>query len=116
MKKNLNDYVLKILDEKQAEHIKLYDVREKSPLTDYYIFATANNPRKINAIVDTIRKEFLTHKTFKLHHIEGRAESGWVLIDLYDTVIHVMTEVERERFFLEGNLVHTYKIEAQSIE
>jgi ribosome-associated protein len=112
MNKPLLEVVTTVLDEKAAENIKLYDVTSLSPLTDGFIFATAGNTRKMQAIVDALRRMILEHPNFKLHHIEGKPESGWVLVDLHDLVVHVMTEEARDVFFLESNLERTYKIQA----
>jgi ribosome-associated protein len=115
MNQPLLDIVRKVLDEKQADNLKLYDVTSLSPLTDGFVFATASNTRKMQAILDALRRTILEHPDFKLHHIEGKPESGWVLIDLFDIVVHVMTEEAREAFYLESNLERTYKIQAKAI-
>ena len=36
-----------------------------------------------------------------LHHREGSATSGWILLDFSDVIIHIFGEEEREHYQLE---------------
>ncbi len=99
--KLLKTLVLKVLEDKQAEAIKLYNVKGKSPITDGVILCTINNSRKMDAIVSQLRRDFLQHPTYRLHHIEGKPESGWMVVDLFDIVVHLMDQVTREKMNLD---------------
>jgi ribosome-associated protein len=107
--KSLKTIVLEVLDDKQAEAIEVYDVKGKSPLTDTVIVCSINNFRKMEAIVLQLRKDFLHHKKYKIHHIEGKAESGWMVVDLYDVIIHLMDPNTREKMSLETILKQQVK-------
>ncbi|MEY3431920.1 MAG: hypothetical protein RIS53_818 [Bacillota bacterium] len=99
--KSLKTLVISILEDKQAEEIKIYDVKGKSPLTDFVIIASANNFRKLEAITNQLRKEFIHHPKYKVHHIEGKPESGWMVMDLYDVVVHLFDPANREKMKLD---------------
>lgn len=99
--KSLKTLVREILEDKLAEDIKVYTVKGKSPLTDVMIVASANNFRKLDGIAITLRKTFLHHPKFKIHHIEGKPESGWMVVDLHDVVIHLTDPVMREKLKLD---------------
>ena len=99
--KSLKTLVISILEDKQAEEIKIYDVKGKSPLTDFVIIASANNFRKLEAITNQLRKEFIHHPKYKVHHIEGKPESGWMVMDLYDVVVHLFDHANREKMKLD---------------
>ncbi len=107
--KSLKTLVLAILEDKQAEAIKIYDVKGKSPLTDFVIVASANNFRKLEAIMNQLRKDFIHHPKYKVHHIEGKAESGWMVIDLYDVVVHLFDPTNREKMKLDEILERQVK-------
>jgi ribosome-associated protein len=100
-KQTLKSIVEKLLEAKQAEAIKIYDVRGQSPLTDYVFVCSINNSRKMDAIVSQLRKDFLHHPTYKLHHIEGKPESGWMVVDLYDVIVHLLDPSIREKMNIE---------------
>jgi len=99
--KSLKTIVVQVLEDKQAEAIVVYNVKGHSPITDHVIVCTINNTRKMDAIVTQLRKDFVHHKTFRLHHIEGKPESGWMVVDLYDVVIHLMDALTREKMNLD---------------
>jgi len=88
------------LKEKLAEDIIVIDVREKTPLNDYHVICTANNSRKMDAIKEEVLKQVIQAEG-KIHHVEGRPESGWILVDAYDVIVHIFSPEERERIKLE---------------
>jgi ribosome-associated protein len=84
-------------------------VKGQSPITDIVILATINNSRKMDAIVNQLRKDFVHHAKHRLHNIEGKAESGWMVVDLYDVVIHLMDAPTREKMNLDTILQNQVK-------
>jgi ribosome-associated protein len=107
--KLLKTLVVKVLEDKQAEAIEIYNLKGKSPITDTVILCTINNSRKMDAIVSQLRKDFVHHSTYRLHHIEGKPESGWMVVDLYDVVIHLMDATNREKMNLDSILTQQVK-------
>ena len=88
------------LDEKKATNIEIVDVRDRTPLSDYYVFATAGNVRQLNALKEIVN-ETVESNGEHVHHIEGKEISGWILIDCYHVIVNVFTESERNRIDLE---------------
>lgn len=88
------------LDEKKATNIEIVDVRDRTPLSDYYVFATASNVRQLNALKEIVNETVESHGEH-VHHIEGKEISGWILIDCYHVIVNVFTESERNRIDLE---------------
>jgi ribosome-associated protein len=107
--KSLKTIVVKVLEDKQAEAIDVYDVKGRSPITDIVIVCTINNSRKMDAIATQLRKDFVHHPTYRIHHIEGQPESGWMVVDLYDVVIHLMDAATREKMNLDAILQNQVK-------
>jgi ribosome-associated protein len=88
------------LEEKKAEEVIVIDVREKTPLNDYHVICSGSNPRKMWAIKEEVEHQLIAAGS-KIHHVEGTPESGWVLVDAYDFIIHIFSPEERERIRLE---------------
>lgn len=101
--------ILDVLNEKQGEAIEAVDVSAITPLTEYYVIATANNPRKLNALQDAVC-EALEKAKMAINHTEGTAESGWILIDAYHVVVHLFSEEERERINLDGFVLNRKEV------
>lgn len=92
--------IKKTISEKKGEKIEIIDVKNRTPFADYYIIASANNPRQIDAIKEAV-VETLAKNKLNLNHVEGKGESGWVLIDAYQFIINIFSKAERTRFNLE---------------
>ncbi len=86
--------------DKQGSNIVLLDVRGVSAFADYMVVLTAGSVRQLNALsedlIETVEKAGPS-----LHHREGSAESGWVLLDFGDVVVHVFSEEQRDFYRLE---------------
>jgi ribosome-associated protein len=89
------------VSEKQASDIVLLDVRETCTFTDYFVLCNGESPRQINAIAEETEKA-LKKDGIRPIHREGTADSGWVLLDYGDVVIHVFAPLERKLYNLEG--------------
>lgn len=88
------------MDAKNAEDIKVIDIRGISSLADFFIIASGNSERQVKAIADNI--EFEAKKLDIVpKSIEGEREGLWILMDFYDVVVHVFHAREREFYDLE---------------
>ena len=83
MKKD-NEATLKALvaalEEKKAEAVEAIDVSNQTPFDDYFLLATAGNPRQLNALVDAI-EEALEKLGLAIEHRDGTPESGWIALE-----------------------------------
>jgi ribosome-associated protein len=86
--------------EKQASDVVLLDTRKVCSFADYFIICSGESERQIQAIGDAVA-EVLAQEGVSLHHREGDANSGWVLLDLGDIIVHIFSQFEREYYQLE---------------
>jgi len=93
-------HLVELAADKQAEDIVLLDLAKVSVLADYFIIATANSERQIKAITDYAQAESEKDDR-KALHVEGDTNSGWVLLDYGDVVVHVMSPTQRAYYRLE---------------
>lgn len=98
--KELLERITKIIDDKKGSDIVVIDISELSSFADYFINVTAGNPRQLESLVDEIQKK-LTIMGAEPRSIEGKASSGWVLIDVGDVIINVFGKEERETYQIE---------------
>ncbi|MCE2456643.1 MAG: ribosome silencing factor [Dehalococcoidia bacterium] len=89
-----------IADEKQASNIVLLDVREACDYADYTVIMTAESTRQLRSMVDDVEQGMKKAGAF-LHHVEGTHNSGWILMDYGDVLVHLMGPEERDFYGLE---------------
>jgi len=90
--------IKKILDDKKGENIESIDLRGSGYFVDFVVIATTLADKHGLALLDTLKTE-LKPKGEKFLHID---ESGdWIVIDLGDILVHLMSEHQRKKFNLE---------------
>jgi len=86
--------------DKKAKDILLLNMENVSPVTDYFIIASAGNNILVKAIADNIEDKLAEAGIFVTHK-EGYAEGRWILMDYGNCVAHIFIEEEREFYNLE---------------
>ncbi len=78
----------------------MLDIRPVSPIADYFVIATADNERQANAIVEEIQKRMKAHKILP-YGTDSDPNSGWVLLDYGDVLVHLFDPGTRDFYQLE---------------
>ena len=78
----------------------LLDIRAVASFADYFVIATAENPRQMRALVGTLTRD-LRSEGVRAAHQEGEADSGWVLLDYGETIVHLFSPELRKYYALE---------------
>ena len=86
--------------DKKAADVLLLDVKDVTTIADYFVICSGNNARQIQAIAEAIDEE-LKKQGARLLFREGDAETGWVLLDFGDVIVHIFAPKEREYYRLE---------------
>lgn len=86
--------------DKKAEHIQVLDLRKGSAFTDFFIIATGNNIRQVQAIANGI-EETLKKDDVRPALVEGYSKGDWILLDYFDFIVHIFTPATREFYALE---------------
>jgi ribosome-associated protein len=91
---------VEIASEKQATNISLLDTSKVCSFADYFVICTGESQRQLKTIYEEI--EHILKKDGVLpHHHEGVVDSGWLLLDFGDVVIHIFGTYERELYNLD---------------
>ena len=90
----------KALEERKGVDIKSYDVRGKSPLTDFFVVATGSAAPHLKALVAESQAA-MKELGIMSHRTSGDPESGWIVVDYIDVVVHVFSPEARAYYALE---------------
>ena len=91
---------VEIASDKQATDIILLDVRDIVSFADYFVICSGESERQISAIYDEIQHS-LKMEDIMPRHREGTVESGWLLLDYGDVVVHIFAPAERQYYRLD---------------
>jgi ribosome-associated protein len=95
-----SDLIINALENVKAKDIVKLDVRELTTVTDYMIVASGTSNRHVRALAEAVA-DASREAGQRPAGIEGEEGSEWVLVDLQDTLVHVMLPRVREFYNLE---------------
>jgi len=87
--------------EKKAENIVILEVAALTQFTDYFVLMNGEIDQHLKAISQNI-EDTLKTEGIRPHHVEGRRNLQWVLLDYIDVVVHLFTPEMREFYDLEA--------------
>ena len=88
-------------DDKKAEDLVILDLRELSSVTDYFVIASGSSEPHLRAIVDEITERLREDHELRPRAVDGTLHAGWVVLDFFDVIVHVMRAETRDRYDLE---------------
>ena len=91
----------KVAAENKARDIVLLDMREVTPVFDYFLIVSGASRRQVHAIAEEIHLELKKVWGDKRLGFEGVEESRWIILDYGDLVVHVFDEETRDYYRLE---------------
>lgn len=94
---------VKILLEKKGIDVKMFDVREKSPITDFYVNCTGRSSTNVRALADEV-EDLLAERGAVALRVEGREGNAWLLVDYGDVIVNVFDKQSREFYDLDRHM------------
>lgn len=88
------------LEDLKARNIATLDVREITSVTDTMVIASGTSGQHARAISDHL-VETMKHHDREPVGVEGKEAAEWILVDLGDVLVHVMSPASREFYDLE---------------
>lgn len=78
----------------------MLDLRDITPIADYFVICSTDNERMMRAVIKEIDDE-LGKEGSSTPRVEGSSETGWVLMDYGDVIVHVFSEEQRAFYRLD---------------
>ena len=91
--------IVKALDEKKAEDIKIVETAELTIVADSFIIASGTSSTHVRALAGEV-EDAISKLGTEPEHVEGRA-TGWILIDYGTVVVHIFDRQSREYYKIE---------------
>lgn len=92
--------VISALEDIKGFDIIDLDVRKLTSITDYMIIASASSTRQTRALAKSVHDK-MKELNIEIVGIEGENEGDWILVDIGNIIVHIMTPTTRAYFNLE---------------
>lgn len=98
----LNNLIIDAIQDIKGKNIVKLDLRhiDDAP-ADFFIICEGDSTTQIKAISLNIEKRCREELALKSIHVEGLLGAKWVLVDFFNTVVHVFYPETREYYDLE---------------
>ena len=100
MTRDLNEIIIAALEDVKGLDIVTLDVTGLSDVMDTMIVVSGNSARQVKALANGVLED-CKKAGFRSLGVEGMDLGEWVLVDLGDTVVHVMLPTTRAFYDLE---------------
>jgi ribosome-associated protein len=91
----------RVADLNRGRDIAVIDLRELTPIFDYFVLVTGASRRQLHAIAEEIDDVLARQYGERRMGIEGYVDSRWILLDYGDVVVHLFDEETRGYYDLE---------------
>ncbi|MCA9118848.1 MAG: ribosome silencing factor [Planctomycetales bacterium] len=88
--------------ENRGRDITVLDLREVTPVFDFFVIATGTSRRQLHAMSEEIDHKLEDDLGDKRMGIEGYSDSRWILLDYGTVVIHLFDEETRSYYDIEN--------------
>jgi ribosome-associated protein len=99
-----------VADEYRGRDIVVLDMRQLTPMFDYFVLASGTSRRQLHAISEEIDHALEEGLGDRRLGIEGYQESRWILLDYGDVVIHLFEPKTRDYYALEQLWGHARRV------
>lgn len=86
--------------EKKADDVTLMDISPVSAIADFFLLGTVRTEAHAKAVREEVTEK-LKDLGLKLRRREGSDDSGWVVLDWGDLIVHILGQDERSFYNLE---------------
>ncbi len=92
--------IAKALEDRKGTDVKIYDVRGQNSLTDWFVVATGAAAPHLKALIAE-SQAVMKKAGVASYRTSGDPESGWIVVDYIDVVVHVFSPEARAYYALE---------------
>jgi ribosome-associated protein len=106
------DLIADALEEKKVQNLQRFDLGSQHAFADVVMIGTGSSMVHLHALKESVIEKMRKAKIRKRQEV-GTPDSGWVILDFGDCLIHLLTPQERtlyalEEFFVNASVVYHY--------
>jgi len=87
-------------EEKKAKDTVILKLSKLTLIADYFVITSGGSEPQLKAISNFIMRKLKENK-IRLLHYEGKPETGWILLDYSDVIVHIFSKEKRDFYDLE---------------
>lgn len=87
--------------DKKASDVRILDLGDLLGITDYFVLVSATNERQLASLTEEVERQLKERLGRAPRRREGQRDTGWMLLDYGDIVVHAFTEEQRRFYDLE---------------
>ena len=94
--------IYNFLSEKKIKDIVIFDLSEVHSFFNFFIIGTAQSSTHLRSTVRQMQKDFADRMPGKRSGFRSEdLESGWIIVDFMDPIVHLFLEEQRQYYNLE---------------
>ena len=102
VKDDINNIIIQAIQDVKGKNIVVLDMRKLTDApTNFFIICEGDSSTQINAISGSIHKHIRQEYGYIPEHKEGADGSRWLLVDYFNTVVHIFHPEARAFYALE---------------
>lgn len=87
---------------KKGRDVVHIDVKGYSPITDDFVICTVDSMQQLKSLTSSIERRLLKEMGIKTTNTTSSfSETGWIVLDYFDFMVHLFLEQDREYYALE---------------
>jgi len=87
-------------EDKKAKGTVILNLSKLTLIADYFVITSGGSEPQLKAISNFIMRKLKENK-IRLLHYEGKPETGWILLDYSDVIVHIFSEEKKDFYDLE---------------
>ncbi|MRI84016.1 MAG: ribosome silencing factor [Nitratiruptor sp.] len=92
--------IKEILEGKKGEDVAIFDMTPSGYFVDRVVIATSSSDKHTAALLDSLKEQLKPEEEF----LQVDASDEWIVVDLGDILVHLMTQPYRQKYQIEAFL------------
>ncbi len=106
--------IVKTLDSKRANDIKVLKIDNKTIIADYFVICTGNSTTQIKTLADEVEFQLGVGQVPYVR-LEGNDCPDWKVVDCHDVIVHIFSNEARDFYKLEKLWADAEEIDISNI-